>query len=279
MKTINRFLGALLLISAFSVLSFAQTAAPYGVDFPAGIVGTAESTQAITFTNTSSNTLTGFTMTATGTNSGDFSFSASPVSPNVTACATSIAVNAACSITVTFTPGGAGSRVGSLSIAYAGSPGSPMVLPLSGYGNFGGAVTSQPVIPVAATITLTAVQSGALVQMGATAGEVVTLPTPSPGLWYDFVITVTNTSNYNEIESGSASIFLLGDAQHCATGSACLDFWANGTSTEAIKMDGAHLGGLIGSHFHIQGISATQWEISGVNLGTATMTTAFTGTE
>jgi hypothetical protein len=148
---------------------------------------------------------------------------------------------------------------------------------VAGTGTFPGA--TQNTIAAASTVTLTQAQCGSLVYVGATAGEVVTLPTPAAGCQFDFVVTVSNTSNYNEIETGSASIFLLGDVQHCATGIACLDFWANGTSTEALKADGAHLGGLIGSHFSVKGVSSTVWEISGSNLCTATCTTGFTATE
>ena len=138
-------------------------------------------------------------------------------------------------------------------------------------------VQSQPTIAAAATLSPTcAANSGSLIYFGATTGEVITLPaTPTPGCWFDFSITVSNTSNYNEIESGGSAIYFLGEAEHAASGIAPLDFYANGTSTIALKMDGAHLGGLIGSHFHVWGISATQWGISGTNEGTATMTTAF----
>ena len=136
----------------------------------------------------------------------------------------------------------------------------------------------QPIIAAGATAAPTIAQSGSLILMGATGGEVVTLPVPTVGAWYDVVITVSNTSAANEIQTDSSSTFLLGEVQHCATTIACLDFWANGSTIQAIKMDGAHLGGLIGSHFHLKAISITQWEISGSNLGTATMTTAFTTT-
>ena len=98
------------------------------------------------------------------------------------------------------------------------------------------------------------------------------------GANYTFVVTVSNTSAYNEIQTDSASTFLLGSVSHAASGIAALDFWANGTTIQAIKMDGAHLGGLIGTKIVVNAISPTQWQIAGTNLGTATMTTAFTAT-
>ena len=139
-------------------------------------------------------------------------------------------------------------------------------------------VVVQGSTAVASTLSPTcAANSGQQILVGATGGEVVTLPTPAVGCNFDFVISVSNTSAANEIETG-ASQYLIGEVQHCATGIACLDFWADGSATQAIKMDGAHLGGLKGSHFHVVGISTTVWEIFGTNLGTATMTTAFTAT-
>lgn len=143
---------------------------------------------------------------------------------------------------------------------------------------------NQPIVTlgntaVAATLSPTcAAQSGQQILIGATGGEVVTLPVPVVGCNFHFIISVSNTSNYNEIETSSGSVFLLGDVHHSASGIASLDFWANGTSTEAIKMDGAHLGGLLGSDFWVTAISTTVWQISGNNLCTATCTTAFTGT-
>ncbi len=130
----KKIIVSLFLTLALAVSTFGQTATPYGLSFPAGTLSVAEATQVINFKNTSGAILTGFAMTATGTNSADFGFAAAPVAPNVTACATSIAVNAACNITVTFTPGGLGARNGNLSIAYVGAAGSPLVLPLAGYG-------------------------------------------------------------------------------------------------------------------------------------------------
>ena len=151
------------------------------------------------------------------------------------------------------------------------------ILPLARAFN-GGLPGRQPIIAAAATLSPTIAQCGSLIQMGATTGEVVTLPPPVQGCSFDFLITVTNTSNSNEIRTDSGSTFLAGSVAHSATGIAALTFWADGTSTQALKMDGAHLGGLIFSNFHVLANSATQWEISGTNLCTATCTTGFNAT-
>ena len=139
-------------------------------------------------------------------------------------------------------------------------------------------IMTHGVTAVGATLSPTcAAQSGQTILMGAATGEVVTLPTPAAGCWFKFIISVSNTSNYNEIQTGSSQ-YLLGNVQHCATGIACLDFWADGSSIRAIKMDGAHLGGLLGSDIRVEGIASTGWSMAGTNAGTAPMTTAFNAT-
>lgn len=137
---------------------------------------------------------------------------------------------------------------------------------------------TQPSIAAAATLSLTTAQCGSVVLVGQATGEVVTLPAPSVGCAYDFVITTSNTSNSNEIRTDTATHFLLGAVEHAATGIAPLTFWADGSTIQAIKMDGSHLGGLVGSIFHVVGISTTQWEISGRNECTTVCTTAFNAT-
>jgi hypothetical protein len=134
---------------------------------------------------------------------------------------------------------------------------------------------------VGATLSPTcAAQSGQVIFMGAATGEVVTLPAAGAGTvgcYFDFIITVTDTSNYNEIQTVGSN-YLLGEVQACASGVSCLDFWADGSSIKALKMGQTTTGGFLGSHFRVIGISSTQWEIFGVELGSGTMVTAFTAT-
>ena len=255
-------------ICAISGLSFGQVATMYvpntsqviptgstaALAFGPVAIGGTSGTQAITLTNTGASTLSSIVVSTSGGNTSDFTIAASSTTAPVTcgASSSSLTAGSSCAITITFAPTASGARTTTVSIA---SNVTTVTFGVNGTGVFPG--STQNTIAAAATVALTQAQCGSLVYVGAATGEVVTLPTPAAGCSFDFVVTVSNTSNYNEIETGSASIFLLGEAQHCATGIACLDFWANGTSTEAIKMDGAHLGGLIGSHFHVSGNSST----------------------
>lgn len=140
-------------------------------------------------------------------------------------------------------------------------------------------VTSpSPVSAVTPTLAPTVAKCGSLILVGQSAGEVVTLPAPVVGCAFNFVITVSNSTNSNEIRTDSGSHFLLGAVEHSADGIAPLTFWADGSSIQAIKMDGAHLGGLAGSWFHVWAISTTVWEITGTNECTSPCTTAFNAT-
>ena len=257
--------------------SLTAAAAPAALDYGPVTVGASSGTQTLTLTNNGSANLSSISLSFSGGNTGDFSQTTSPS----TNCGTPLAAGASCTITITFTPTAAGVRTTALSVAsnitteYIGMTGTGVANQPNGNN------VAQPMIAAAATLSPTCAQSGSLILMGATTGEVVTLPATSAGnvgCWFEFVVTVSNTSNYNEIRTASSSNFLLGSVQHSATGIAALTFWADGSSIQAIKMDGAHLGGLIGSNFIVTEVSSTVWAISGTNEGTATMTTAFNAT-
>jgi len=108
-------------------VSLAQVAAPPAIGFPAGMVGTAESTIASTFTNSTNATLSTVTVAITGTNSGDFGVTTNPS----TNCGGSLTAAATCTLTVSFTPGGFGARSAILTVAWTGGS---LVVPLYGSG-------------------------------------------------------------------------------------------------------------------------------------------------
>ena len=90
-------------------------------------IGTASASQSVTVTNTGNATLNISGITVTGANPGDFS-----LAPAGT-CGATLAVQDMCTINVTFTPGGAGSRSASVSIA-DDAQNSPQAITLSGTG-------------------------------------------------------------------------------------------------------------------------------------------------
>lgn len=96
------------------------TISPPGLNFPNQLVGTTRTAQTVTLSNSGTATLT-ITSIAP---SGDFT--------ETNNCG-SVAVGKSCTITVTFAPTAAGSRIGTLTIT-DNSPGSPQTVSLSGTG-------------------------------------------------------------------------------------------------------------------------------------------------
>lgn len=119
----------------------------------------------------------------------------------------------------------------------------------------------------ALALTLTAIQSGALVHINKTDGVTITLPAPSIGLWYDFYVTASTASGNTKIITDAASTFLVGtvlmfdsdtltDPLSVAT--------ANGSTHVACTMSGTTTGGLLGTQLRVTCVSATLWAIEGI---------------
>ena len=125
---------------------------------------------------------------------------------------------------------------------------------------------------VGATRTLLAKESGALCLLDRAAGVVYTLPTPVEGMQFDFLATVSVTSNAYKTITAAATQFLVGGIMSAnLTVAASGDFFvANGTTHVAISENGTDSGGLVGGWYRLTAISATQWAIQGVNCGSGT---------
>lgn len=135
----------------------------------------------------------------------------------------------------------------------------------------------QEIITVAANTTLLSKQSGALVLLAVASGATVTLPTPKEGMQFDFGVTVSRTSNSYKIITAAATQFLLGaymagDATIATSGDV---FTGDGTTHVALTFDGDTKGGLVGGRLRFTALSATQWYVEGMVVGTGTMATAF----
>lgn len=128
-----------------------------------------------------------------------------------------------------------------------------------------------------ATRTLVPKESGALCLLDRAAGVVYTLPTPVIGMQFEFVATVSVTSNAYKIVTASTSTqFLLGEIAMISTATASpAGFAANGTNIAALSANGSTTGGLIGERYKVTAISATQWFIEGVCVGSGTLATPF----
>ena len=106
----------------------AVTLNPTSVNFGNQNVGTTSAAQMVTLTNTGTLALTISSITLSGTNAGDFAqTNTCPISPS------SLAINASCTISVTFTPSANGARTGNVSIS-DNAGGTPQSVTLNGTG-------------------------------------------------------------------------------------------------------------------------------------------------
>jgi len=114
-------------------------------------------------------------------------------------------------------------------------------------------------------------QSGALVIFASLTGNLVTLPTPVAGMWFEFINELAATSNETKIVTKDITTdFMLGSIISASeTVAEGMDvFTADGTSNHvSISMNGTTTGGEVGSRFVLTALNTTQWHIKGVNQG------------
>lgn len=130
-----------------------------------------------------------------------------------------------------------------------------------------------------ATVALTAAQCGQTFLFDSASGVIYQMPaTQAPvGCTYDFYVTVSVTSNADEIETNNAAHFLIG-APTSVAAAATLVGACNGTTHIAYKTNGTTTGGLVGSHFRVTVLNATQAYIEGVNAGSGSLATGCSAT-
>lgn len=127
-----------------------------------------------------------------------------------------------------------------------------------------------------ATVTLTASQSGSTILFDRAAGIIFTLPAPSVGLRFNFIVTTTITSNNAEIDTDAGSTFLLGAPNLVVDNSATSKgFQGNGTSHVKVQMNGTTTGGIKGSYLTFDCVSATVWNVFGNVMASGTLATPF----
>jgi hypothetical protein len=129
-----------------------------------------------------------------------------------------------------------------------------------------------------ATATLAQGDSGSLVLMDRAAGIVFTLPAPKVGTFYDFVVTVSVTTNAYKIITDAGTTFLIGSVVGLDTDSsnAVAAYTADGSTILSVNMTAASTnakGGLIGTRLRFECVSTTLWQVSGIVHGAGTVTT------
>ena len=122
----------------------------------------------------------------------------------------------------------------------------------------------RTIVADAASVTLTAAQSGALCVFDKADGALFTLPAAEAGLFFDFVIVTAPTSVGNKVICASGD-FILGSIllDDGDTGLTTTAQAFNGSTHLAIDIDAATDGWLAGGFFRLTAISGTQWVIQG----------------
>lgn len=135
---------------------------------------------------------------------------------------------------------------------------------------------SQIISDAVATRILVPREAGALCMFDSAAGTVYTLPTPIAGMIFNFAVSVSVTSNAHKIITSAATEFLVGSLTMVTIATASpAGFSANGTTIRAISAAGTTTGGLIGERYRVTAISATQWFVEGISVGSGTILTPF----
>ena len=124
---------------------------------------------------------------------------------------------------------------------------------------------------------LLASESGALCLFDDAAGQIYTLPAPVVGMWFEFLVTVSGTSNAHSIDTDAATTFIGGGVAAVSTAVAegGDSFPATIASTVSCDFDSDVTGRLIGTHVIVTCISATEWAMGGVTHGVGTLATPF----
>jgi len=127
------------------------------------------------------------------------------------------------------------------------------------------------------TATPTVAQSGTIFTFDGTACT-VTLPQAQAGLEYTFVVGATQTGDAvitTQTADGLAGALVTTTAAfnstNLSTTTSVIDSWA--ATIDTLTMNGTTQGGIVGSRIHVVAVSATMWQVSGINIGSGTLVT------
>lgn len=147
------------------------------------------------------------------------------------------------------------------------------VTPVAGYMGAAFSIAGAP----SNAATLTPAQSGGIFLFDNASGGTYTLPAPQVGLWYQFYVTVSVTSNnFKVVTNNTGTVLLIGSIWETVAAGTGTQFFPNGSSNSAITMAGTTTGGLVNTCFDVYCVSSTQWFIDGTNVASGTIATPFT---
>lgn len=137
----------------------------------------------------------------------------------------------------------------------------------------------QPIVSGSgATVTLTKDQSGSIALFDRAAGIVFTLPANTPGMVFDFFVTVTITSGAAKVITAAGTELLVGTIINTDTDSSdAIASWKSlvAASNIAVSMNGTTTGGIKGDWIRFTCLNTTTWNVQGFTTGTSTVATPF----
>ena len=146
----------------------------------------------------------------------------------------------------------------------------------NGTATFNGAKVT-PVNGSSGNTTLTAAGSGQTFLFDTAAGITYTLPAPVVGATYDFVVTTSVTSSNHKVITNTGTVLLQGVIAGATTTATMLES-VIGSSNISVTMNGTTTGGLVGTYLSFKCLSATLWQVNGMNFGSGSPATPFATT-
>jgi hypothetical protein len=126
-----------------------------------------------------------------------------------------------------------------------------------------------------ATYSLSPSQCGSTIFFDSAAGQIITLPAPQVGLWYDFVVGTSVTSNNHTVITDVSTTLLIGSIWLAVSAGTGTQYFPNGSSHVKCQMNGTTTGGLKNTNLTLACVSSTQWIIDGTIEGSGTIATPF----
>jgi hypothetical protein len=160
-----------------------------------------------------------------------------------------------------------------LTVAGATTLGAVTVSSLTNTGTSSGSLSKINTYTTTAAPTVSQSGQTFLLAPASGAGFVTTLPAPTVGCHFTFIVTVSVTSSNLKIITDAGTTFLQGVVTSATTSASV--FQGNGTSHISLLMNGTTTGGLLGAQFDFYCITATQWQVFGTNFTSGTTATPF----
>lgn len=130
----------------------------------------------------------------------------------------------------------------------------------------------------AATLTVTAADSGSIINLNRAAGIAVTLPAATgTGNVFRFYVGTSITSNTTTIKVANSSDVMGGVATIGSSGGTSLSTGTTSTS-DTITMNGSTQGGLIGTYCEIRDVQTNLFQVTYHGVGSGVAITPFSAT-